>query len=93
MSDLFGVSRAASCWPRSRLAAGVAGPGGLGDAADRRAWTSRSSCSRKLVAGRLRTDPGYLAIQQIPGVGPVLAAVFVAEIGDITRFARPAQLA
>jgi len=47
----------------------------------------------KLVAGRLRTDPGYLAIQAIPGVGPVLAAVFVAEIGDIGRFAKPAQLA
>ena len=47
----------------------------------------------KLVAGRLRTHPGYLAIQSIPGVGPVLAAVFVAEIGDITRFHRPAQLA
>ena len=47
----------------------------------------------KLVNGRLRTDPGYRAIQQIPGVGPVLAAVFVAEIGDITRFHRPEQLA
>ena len=47
----------------------------------------------KLVAGRLRTDPGYRAIQHIPGVGPVLAAVFVAEIGDISRFPRPAQLA
>ena len=47
----------------------------------------------KLVAGRLRADPGYRAIQQIPGVGPVLAAVFVAEIGDITRFHRPEQLA
>ena len=47
----------------------------------------------KLLAGRLRTDPGYQAIQQIPGVGPVLAAVFIAEIGDITRFARPEQLA
>jgi transposase len=47
----------------------------------------------RLVTARLRTDPGYLAIQQIPGVGPTLAAVFVAEIGDITRFARPAQLA
>src|SRR5689334_20675360 len=32
----------------------------------------------KLVAGRLRADPGYLAIQQIPGVGPLLGAVFVA---------------
>jgi transposase len=47
----------------------------------------------KLVTGRLRTHPGYQAIQAIPGVGPVLAAVFVAEIGDITRFARPEQLA
>ena len=47
----------------------------------------------KLVAGRLRTHPGYQAIQAIPGVGPVLAAVFVAEIGDITRFRRPEQLA
>jgi transposase len=46
----------------------------------------------KLVAGRLRSHPGYSAIQQIPGIGPVLAAVFVAEIGDITRFDRPAQL-
>jgi transposase len=47
----------------------------------------------KLLANRLRTDPGYRAIQQIPGVGPVLAAVFVAEIGDIARFTRPTQLA
>jgi transposase len=47
----------------------------------------------RLVTGRLRTDPGYTAIQAIPGVGPILAGVFVAEIGDITRFARPPQLA
>jgi transposase len=47
----------------------------------------------KLVAGRLREHRGYLAIQAIPGVGPVLAAVFVAEIGDIARFERAAQLA
>jgi transposase len=47
----------------------------------------------KLVGGRLRADPGYAAIQQIPGVGPLLGAVFVAEIGDITRFGRPQQLA
>jgi transposase len=30
--------------------------------------------------------PSYKAIQQIPGVGPVLAAVLVSEIGDVTRF-------
>jgi transposase len=47
----------------------------------------------KLVTNRLRSDRGYLAIQALPGVGPVLAAVFVAEIGDIARFARPEQLA
>jgi transposase len=47
----------------------------------------------KLVAGRLREHPGYSAIQQIPGIGPVLGAVFVAEIGDIARFDRPGQLA
>ncbi|WP_219419781.1 IS110 family transposase [Pseudonocardia nigra] len=47
----------------------------------------------RLVTGRLREDPGYAAIRQIPGVGPLLGAVFVAEIGDIHRFSRPQQLA
>jgi transposase len=45
------------------------------------------------IAGRLAGQPGYEAIQAIPGVGKVLAAVFVAEIGDISRFQRPEQLA
>jgi transposase len=44
------------------------------------------------LQARLARDPGYTAIQAIPGVGPVLAAVFVAEIGDVGRFARPEQL-
>src|SRR4051812_26223119 len=35
----------------------------------------------KLAAGRLHQDPGYAAAQTIPGVGPVLGAVFCAEIG------------
>ena len=39
-----------------------------------------------LVRSRLATDPGYTAVQQIPGIGPILGAVFVAEIGDISRF-------
>jgi transposase len=46
-----------------------------------------------LTQGRLVRDPGYVACQQIPGIGPVLAAVFVAEIGDITRFSTAPQLA
>jgi transposase len=46
----------------------------------------------KRVTADLNHDRGYRAIQAIPGVGPVLAAVFVAEIGDVTRFARPQHL-
>jgi len=45
-----------------------------------------------LVAETLEGDVGYHAVQAIPGVGPVLAAVFVAEIGDVTRFGGAAQL-
>lgn len=45
------------------------------------------------IAARLRHHPGYQVIQQIPGVGPTFAAIFVAEIGDVHRFARPGQLA
>ena len=45
-----------------------------------------------LIAKQLAADRGYQAIQQVPGIGPVLAAVFVAEIGDVHRFTGPAQL-
>ncbi|MBV8690778.1 MAG: IS110 family transposase [Actinobacteria bacterium] len=41
---------------------------------------------------RLRGDRGYEAIQHLNGVGQVLAAVFVAEIGDIHRFSSPKAL-
>jgi transposase len=47
----------------------------------------------RLVRGRLVADPGYRAVQRIPGIGPTLGAVFVAEIGDVHRFPGPAQLA
>jgi len=46
-----------------------------------------------LVTTPLHADPGYAAVQTIPGVGPTLGAVFVAEIGDVRRFRRPEQLA
>ena len=46
----------------------------------------------KLAAAGWPRDPGYPAVQTIPGIGPVLAAVFVAEIGDITRFPTADQL-
>jgi transposase len=47
----------------------------------------------QLTARALADDAGYRAVQTIPGVGPILGAVFVAEIGEITRFRRPEQLA
>jgi transposase len=46
----------------------------------------------KRVDAQLSGHRGYRAIQAIHGVGPVLAAIFVVEIGDVTRFGRPQQL-
>lgn len=46
-----------------------------------------------MVAARLARHPGYRAIQHIDGLGPVLASVLVAEIGEVARFPGPAQLA
>jgi transposase len=46
----------------------------------------------KMIAAQLVNHPGYRAIQALDGIGPVLAAILVAEIGDVTRFARPEQL-
>ena len=49
-------------------------------------------CDREIAILEKETAPffagdlGYHAVQAIPGVGPVLAAVFVAEIGDVSRF-------
>src|ERR1700722_4319920 len=51
----------------------------------KQAWMRRSP-------GGWPGDTSYQAIQQIHGVGPVLAAVFVAEIGDTDRFQWPEQL-
>jgi transposase len=44
------------------------------------------------VHHQLVKHPGYEAVQAIHGVGRTLAAVFVAEIGDVTRFASPRHL-
>jgi transposase len=42
---------------------------------------------------RLKAHDGYRNLLKVKGIGPVLAAVFVVEIGDIHRFATPEQLA
>jgi transposase len=50
-----------------------------------------SSADRR-IAERLRDHAGYRAVQALRGVGPVLGAVFVAEIGDVGRFSSARQL-
>jgi transposase len=50
----------------------------------------------RAVVGPLRVGltghPAFLAIQALLGVGLVLAAIFVAEIGDVHRFADAGHL-
>lgn len=86
---------------------GVAGNGLLNDVELGRAYTIRVESLRDLielydrevamlereVTRALAGHAGYGAIQAISGVGPVLAAVFVAEIGDVGRFSAPDKLA
>ena len=93
MSDLFGVSgtelldRASPRLPTAMRA---------------RVNSSRSLIGRldfeieqfaRLVRARLRADPGYAAVQKLPGVGPTIGAVFIAEIGQVERFPSAAHLA
>jgi transposase len=47
----------------------------------------------EVIADLLATHRGYHAIQALPGIGPVLAAVMVAEIGEVSRFKTAGQLA
>ena len=91
MSDLFGVagSQLLDTLPLPQVFA-------VRVASQRRvieALTFEVDLFGKLVGGRLARHPGYQAVQTIPGIGPVLGAVLVAEIGDVTRFAGPEQLA
>jgi transposase len=44
-----------------------------------------------MIAERLDSHAGYQAIQQLPGIAPTLAAVVVAEIGDVHRCTDPAH--
>jgi transposase len=44
------------------------------------------------ISAHLRRHRGYRAVQAIDGVGPTIAAIIVAEIGDVTRFATPERL-
>jgi transposase len=41
----------------------------------------------------LVAEPSYTALRTIPDIGQMLAAVFVAESGDVHCFGEPEQLA
>lgn len=91
MSDVFGVGG-------SELLDGLDLPGGFGAkvASCRRlleALDFEESLFAGMIRSRLTGDPGYRACQTLPGVGPVLAAVFLAEIGDVHRFRNAPALA
>jgi transposase len=44
------------------------------------------------LRGQLAVHSGYRTLQTLPGVGPTLAAIFVAEIGEVERFTTPQHL-
>jgi transposase len=54
--------------------------------------TAEITMLSEVVASLLAGDRGYQVIQQLPGIGPVLAAVIVAETGEVTRFKNAGQL-
>jgi len=70
-------------------------------------YASRVACQRRQLAqldheigaveiatvARLKDDPDFQALLKLRGIGPVFAAIFLAEIGDITRFDSPQALA
>ena len=45
--------------------------------------TTEITMLSEVTADLLAGDRGYQVIQQLPGIGPVLAAVIIAEIGDV----------
>ena len=54
--------------------------------------TTEITMLSEVIADLLAGHRGYQVVQQLPGIGPVLAAVIVAEIGEVTRFRNAAQL-
>jgi hypothetical protein len=105
-ASVHGVLAKQGLHPRVPDLFGVAGRQWLSTAALDVAYRLRVNALRRLIdaidfeltalAGPLRAalaeHAGFHAVQKVPSVGPTLAAIFIAEIGDVTRFAGPAQL-
>jgi transposase len=89
-SDLFGVF--GSAW-LDGLALPQPYAGKVGSLRQLIAWlTTEISLLDEVIADFLGDWPPYQAVLRLPGIGPVLAAVAIAEIGDISRFPGPGQL-
>lgn len=54
---------------------------------------AEAAAAEALVTARAAADPVAVALDQLVGIGPVLALTIRAEVGDIARFARGAELA
>src|SRR6266567_2695210 len=90
MSDLFGVSGQKLLDELALPAAYAGRVASLRRLID--AFGFEIDLYTKMLTARLAGHAGYTAVQAIDGVGPTFAAVFVAEIGDVHRFARAEQL-
>jgi transposase len=55
-------------------------------------FTDEIEVLEALIHDVLKDHAGYRAVQEIDGVGRTFAAIFVAEIGDVTRFPSPDRL-
>ena len=89
-TDIFGV------WGNTWLDGLALGQPYAGKVASLRALagdlTAEITVLDAAIADLLAHHDRYHAIRALPGIGPVLGAVLVAEIGDITRFGSPARL-
>ena len=89
-TDIFGV------WGNTWLDGLELGQPDAGKVASLRALagelTAEITVLEAAIADLLEHHDGYHAIRTLPGIGPVLAAVLVTEIGGIIRFPHPARL-
>jgi transposase len=91
LSDLFGVS--GRQWLTTVTIDGWAGDSFRGLSTLLQSLTAQLEPVEQTVQQAARRDPIARALDAIPGIGQVLGLMIRAEVGTITRFAHPAQLA
>lgn len=91
LADLFGTKGRA--WLTTVTLEGWAGDSFRGLVALYQALEAQLAPVEQLVQQEARRDPIVRALDEIPGIAAVLGLMIRAEIGTITRFPQPAQLA